>query len=257
APGSPLEHAVAAIWAEVLQLERVGVHDNFLELGGDSLRATQILARIRAAFGGDVPLREMFAAQTVAEQAAALARCQVADGPGAVWARAVDEPGPSGGRSLMPDNAASTTPLSRRRAKGPCPPSFAQERLWFFDQFEPRSPVYHIARALHLDGPLDLGALQAALDMVAARHEAIRTSLETVDGRPVPRVAAAGPIPLARVDLESGALTDSEAVAQLVAEDARRPFDLSRDLMLRATLFRLGADRHILLFVMHHIASDG
>jgi amino acid adenylation domain-containing protein len=158
----------------------------------------------------------------------------------------------------MPENAASTAPLSRRRAEGPCPPSFAQERLWFFDQFEPRSPVYHIARALHLDGPLDLGALQAALDMVAARHEAIRTSFEAVDGRPVPRVAAAGPIPLARVDLESrGALTDSEAVAQFVADAARRPFDLSRDLMLRATLFRLGADRHILLFVMHHIASDG
>jgi amino acid adenylation domain-containing protein len=84
APESPLEHAVAAIWAEILQLERVGVHDKFLELGGDSLRATQILARIRAAFGGDVPLHEMFAAHTVAEQAAALARCQVADGPGTV-----------------------------------------------------------------------------------------------------------------------------------------------------------------------------
>jgi hypothetical protein len=79
----------------------------------------------------------------------------------------------------MPENAAPAAPLSRRRAEGPCPPSFAQERLWFFDQFEPRSPVYHIARALHLDGPLDLGALQSALDMVAARHETIRTSLES------------------------------------------------------------------------------
>jgi acyl-coenzyme A synthetase/AMP-(fatty) acid ligase/aryl carrier-like protein len=84
APRSPLEHAVAAIWAEVLQLERVGVHDNFLELGGDSLRATRVLVRIRAVFGADVPLRKMFVAQTVAEQAVALARLQVSDGNGPV-----------------------------------------------------------------------------------------------------------------------------------------------------------------------------
>ena len=82
APRNPVEHAVATIWAEVLQLERVGSHDDFLELGGDSLRATQILVRIRAVFGADVPLRDMFAAPTVAEQAVALARCQVANGPG-------------------------------------------------------------------------------------------------------------------------------------------------------------------------------
>jgi amino acid adenylation domain-containing protein len=161
-------------------------------------------------------------------------------------------PGP-----VMPVHGTAT-PLSRRRATSPSPPSFAQERLWFFDQFEPQSPVYHIARALHLDGPLDLGALQAALDVVVARHEAIRTSFEAVDGRPVPRIAAPGTVPLGRVDLESrGARADSRAVARLLVEDARRPFDLSRDLMLRATLFRLGPERHILLLVIHHIASDG
>jgi amino acid adenylation domain-containing protein len=158
----------------------------------------------------------------------------------------------------MREDATPAAPLSRRRTAGPGPPSFAQERLWFFDQVEPRSPVYNVTRALHLDGPLDLGALQAALDVVVTRHEAIRTSLEAVDGRPVPRVAAPGPVPLARVDLESRhPRADSEAVARLLEEDARRPFDLSRDLMLRATLFRLGPERHILLLVMHHIASDG
>ena len=146
-------------------------------------------------------------------------------------------------RLHTPPAAPSTHGIPRRTEKGAAPlASFAQERLWFFDQLGPQSPLYNIARAVHLKGPLDLGALQAALDAIVARHEAVRTTLHWVDGRPVQRIAPPGPVNLERVELDgSGAHADPEAVQRLLVEEARRPFDLSRDLMLRATVFRLHA----------------
>jgi amino acid adenylation domain-containing protein len=159
---------------------------------------------------------------------------------------------------VTPPSSAAPPPLRRREGSGPCPLSFAQERLWFLDQLEPQSPLYNIARAVRLRGPLDLGALQAALDAIAARHEAIRTALPSVDGRPLQLLSPPRPVDFARVDLDAdGAPPDREAVLRLVEEEARRPFDLSRDLMLRGTVFRLRADEHILLLAMHHVASDG
>ena len=159
---------------------------------------------------------------------------------------------------MTPPRPVPEVTLSRRGTVGPCPPSFAQERLWFFDQLEPRNPLYNIARPVHLTGRLDLGALQAALDAVVVRHEAVRTTLPSEDGRPVQLIAPPGPVTLTRIELDgNGAHPEPEAIQRLLVEEARRPFDLSRDLMLRATVFRLHAEQHILLLMMHHIASDG
>jgi amino acid adenylation domain-containing protein len=145
--------------------------------------------------------------------------------------------------------------IPRRKNKGPCALSFAQERLWFLDQFDPGSPVYNISRALHIEGPLDSTALQKALDGIVARHESLRTVFRSVDGTPVQEV-----IPDRRLTLQLVTLDhqmSEEEVRLILREEVRRPFDLLCDLPLRATLFRCSDEEHWLLLVLHHIASDG
>ncbi len=157
---------------------------------------------------------------------------------------------------------SSVHPLERsiphRGTQGPCSLSFAQERLWFFDQLEPQSPVYNICRAVHLVGPLDRSALLKALSEVLARHESLRTVFRNVQGTPVQEVTSGRVLSLNLIDLsDSQGTAQEEEVQRLLGLEARRPFDLSRDLMLRATLLRLHEEEHRLLIVMHHIASDG
>jgi len=163
-------------------------------------------------------------------------------------------------RQLMRRHAfvAGGPTIYRREALGPCPLSFAQQRLWFLDRLEPGSPVYSILRAVRMAGTLDVGALQQALDAIVARHETLRTTFVSVDGGPMQVVGEGCPAKLSRIDLSEWPALEREAEAQrLLKETARRPFDLSQDLMLRATLLRLGPREHILLLVVHHIASDG
>jgi aspartate racemase len=161
-------------------------------------------------------------------------------------------------RALLERHLEARGPAIPRRATRGAPPlSFAQQRLWFIEQLEPRNPLYHITRAVRLRGSLDIGALQAALDAVVARHEAVRTTFQSVDGSPVQRVGPPRAVTLARIDLGAiGALSDLETVRRRLVDEAQRPYDLSRDLMLRAALFRFDARDHVLLLMMHHIATD-
>jgi amino acid adenylation domain-containing protein len=146
--------------------------------------------------------------------------------------------------------------IPRRGNEKPCALSFAQERLWFLDQFDPGSPVYNISRALHIEGPLDSAALQKALDGVVARHESLRTVFRSSDGTPVQEVIPDGKLIFQIVTLNDHQATEAELRPVLRAE-VRRPFDLLSDLPLRATLFRCGNEEHWLLMTLHHIASDG
>jgi amino acid adenylation domain-containing protein len=145
--------------------------------------------------------------------------------------------------------------IPRRKGKGRCALSFAQERLWFLDQFDPGSPVYNISRALHIEGPLDSSALQKALDGIVARHESLRTVFRSVDGTPIQEV-----IPDRKLNLELVTLDNQkseEGVRLMLRAEVRRPFDLLSDLPLRATVYRREEEDHWLLLVLHHIASDG
>ena len=146
-----------------------------------------------------------------------------------------------------------------RRATGKTPlSSFAQQRLWFLNQLEPDSPVYNESKAVRLNGVLDPEALEKALNQIVARHEILRTTLVSDDGTPLQRVAGNRSIEVPLFDLRTFPDMEREAEAQRVmAEIIRRPFDLSRDLMLRTSLLRLADQEHILLVVTHHIASDG
>ncbi|HEU4561892.1 MAG TPA: amino acid adenylation domain-containing protein, partial [Longimicrobium sp.] len=233
APGTPVEEVLAGIWAELLWLEQVGVHDHFFELGGHSLLAIQVVSRIREVFAVELPLRVLFEGPTVAEVAGRVEEMRRA------------------GLPLLPP----VVPVERT---GALPLSFAQERLWFIDRLDPGSTVYNMALPLRLRGTPDVGALERALGEIVRRHEALRTTFADVDGSPVQVITPFGGFVLPVEDLSDLSQADREAaVRRRAGEEAARPFDLSAGPLFRAALLRLGEEDHVLLPSMHHIVSDG
>ncbi|WP_304452146.1 non-ribosomal peptide synthetase [Nocardiopsis sp. YSL2] len=220
----PRETVVRELFADVLGVDtrQVGPDDDFFALGGHSLLGIRLATRLRSVLGADLPVAAVLAARTPARLAAALG------GP------------PSARPELAAGGRQDTAPLS-----------FAQQRLWFLHRLEGPSPAYNIAAARHLDGPLDTGALNAALTDTVERHEALRTVFPEVDGSPVQVLRSA-----ADTGLEVRSSTADTVDADLT-EAARYPFVLAAETPLRATLFRLGEHEHVLLLVVHHIAADG
>jgi amino acid adenylation domain-containing protein len=154
-------------------------------------------------------------------------------------------------------NTAREAVITRGTHSGGAPLSFAQQRLWFLEQLSPGSAVYNIPEALRLHGTLDIAALERSLQEIVRRHEALRTNFLAVDGQPVQVVKPAANCSVHVIDLRGRAAAERDPeVRRLAEEEARRPFDLTRDLMMRATLLRLTTSEHVLLLTMHHIASD-
>ncbi len=228
APRTVEEEALCGIWSEVLGLERVGIRSNFFELGGHSLKATQVTSRILRDLHVEIPLRDVFVSPTV-EELAARVRAAAGTTAGASIPKAPDAP---------------HYPLSH-----------AQRRLWVLCQMDDGSSAYNIPGAVQLDGPLDVAALQRAFDQLIARHESLRTAFVVVEGEPRQQVLPTVARTLVVVDLTASASPDADARARAI-EDARAPFDLREGGLVRASLLRLAADRHVLLFNTHHIVSD-
>ncbi|WP_374117444.1 amino acid adenylation domain-containing protein [Streptomyces sp. RKAG293] len=221
---TPQEQIVSDLFAQVLGLPRAGIDDDFFDLGGHSLLATRLIARIRATFGVEMGLRTLFEARTVAAVAAQL-----------------DTAGP-----------ARLAPTTRERPEV-MPLSFAQRRLWFIHQMEGPSATYNIPLALRLTGELDQDALRSALGDLVGRHESLRTVFPEIDGTPYQHVLtpeAAAP----RVTVTP--TTESELPTAL-EQAARHAFDLAVEPPLRADLFEVSPQEHVLLLVVHHIAGDG
>ena len=244
APRDAIESLVAEIFAEVLGLPgEISIHDSFFDLGGHSLLATQLLSRVRDAFAVELPLRQVFEAQTVASFSRAIERAQRE-------ARGLE----SGPIEPRPREEGVDLPLS-----------FAQERLWFLDQLEPGSPTYNIPTALKVRGALDPARLAAALRYLERRHESLRTTFPTRDGRAVqsiaPPDAERGALLFARVDLGALAAARGEIeTLRLAAAEAVRPFDLSSGPLGRVVLVHLGpppSTENALLLTVHHVISDG
>ncbi|MEU8389535.1 amino acid adenylation domain-containing protein [Micromonospora sp. NPDC048843] len=223
APRTLQEELLCGIFAETLGLPEVSIDDPFFDLGGHSLLATRLIGRVRSAFAADVPVRQVFDTPTVAGLAAAIGHAAAA------------RPVPS---------------AANRPARVPAAP--AQRRLWFLHRLDATDPSYHMLAALRLTGRLDVGALRAALGDVADRHESLRTVFAEDDEGPYQIVldpeAARPVLPVVRVD-------EPDLAARMTA-DSEEPFDLASRSPLRARLYRLADDVHVLLLVLHHVAGD-
>ncbi|WP_051473471.1 non-ribosomal peptide synthetase [Saccharomonospora piscinae] len=231
APRDAREEVLCALFAEVVGVGRVGIDDDFFVLGGHSLLAVRLIRRIRDTLGAGLDARSLFTAPTVAGLSAALAE-------------------------LDPDRAAVPELTAVVPRPDRVPLSYAQRRLWFLHQLEGPSATYNLPIAVRLSGTLAVAALRAALRDVVARHESLRTVF-TQDGagdvEPAARVLAPGELD---PDLGVAAVT-SEELPERVRDAARYPFDIGVELPIRAWLWRLGPDEHVLLLLFHHIAVDG
>ncbi|MCE5291421.1 MAG: amino acid adenylation domain-containing protein, partial [Nocardiaceae bacterium] len=226
APSTAAEEVVAKVFGQILGVERIGADDDFFDLGGNSLAATQVAARVGAALGMRIPPRVVFESSTVSALAAAI------------------EPhvGEGGHKPLVPQPRPSRIPLS-----------MAQQRMWFLNQFEPGSAVYNIPLAIRLTGALDVDAMQAAVNDVIARHESLRTVFPEVDGLPVQEIRDE-----VVVDLTPELVSSSEVFAK-AAEIVTGGFDVAVEVPIRVALLQLN-DREsefVLVVVVQHISADG
>lgn len=229
-----VETRIAAIWCAVLRVDSVSGSDHFFERGGHSLLATRAIARLRDAFGLKLPLALLFEYPVLRDLAAAIeARVTVASTP------------------------VASVPASADRA-APAPLSSAQQRLWFLDQLDPGQSAYNVPGALRLDGALDAAALDGAFADIVARHDVLRTTFVTEQGRPVARVQPFDGFAFDRVDcrhLQDGPPRQA-ALGRLANDEAVAPFDLARGPLLRGRLIRIGEQEHVLLLTLHHIVCD-
>ncbi|PNB72966.1 non-ribosomal peptide synthetase [Pseudomonas sp. GW456-E7] len=231
--GSELQSLIGRIWCEQLQVGQVGADDHFFLLGGNSIAATQVVARLREALGLELNLRLLFEAPTLGAFADAVARQQQ-----------------DGGLAQ-----GAITALSRQQ---PMPQSLAQNRLWITWQLDPHSSAYNIPGALRLRGELDEDALRASFQQLIERHESLRTRFFERDGVALQQVTAGAGLNLQMIDISDLPVAEREARALQIREDeARTRFDLEKGPLLWVTLVRLDDEEHQLLVTMHHIIADG
>ncbi|MFD8708811.1 condensation domain-containing protein, partial [Kitasatospora sp. NPDC059648] len=224
APRNATEQTLCELFAEVLGTAEPSIDDNFFDLGGHSLLATRLASRIRTVLGAELPIRALFDSPTIAGLAQHL------------------------GEGRSPVRAGLTT----RERPDLVPLSYAQQRLWFIDQFDGPSALYNTPFAIRLTGEVDTAALAEALGDVVARHEVLRTLFPTTDGGPHQLVTEG-----LRPDLTVTPVGDDTELAGLLDRAIGHAFDLAVELPIRCTLFSLPAEENVLLVLMHHIASDG
>jgi amino acid adenylation domain-containing protein len=238
-PRTLTEELLVSIWADVLGVAQVGIHDNFFTLGGHSLLATRVVTRVRQTLGNDMSLRLLFEAPTIAELAEHLDH----QGPYAALPK------------ITPHDRAA---YLQSDGSYVFPPSYMEESLWFLYQLDPASPVYNIPISARLRGPLDMALLARVLAEVARRHEIVRTRFATRDGQLVQVVLPAVAIPLEEVNLSLIGPAEQEAEAvRLTMAFTRQPFDLERDALLRVQVLHLQPAEHIITFLTQHTISDG
>nr|WP_280382815.1 non-ribosomal peptide synthetase [Nocardia wallacei] len=228
APATPIEEIVAGVFAEVLGVERIGADDDFFALGGNSLIATQVIARVGAAVGTRVPVRALFERSTVTGFAAAI-------------------------ESQTRDSGAPALGTLERPERIPL--SLAQQRMWFLNRFDPESAAYNVPMAVRLTGELNVAALREAIGDVVARHEVLRTVYPEVDGAPVQVIL---PVAQAVPELELRTVAP-DAIESAVISVVSTSFDVTSAVPLRVALFEIdgAVGEYVLAMVVHHISGDG
>jgi acyl-CoA synthetase (AMP-forming)/AMP-acid ligase II len=232
-PRTSLENILAGIWADVLRLEQVGIHDDFFALGGDSLLAAHVLTSIHHAMHLEVGVVSLFDAPTVAEMAEYL-------------------------ETLIKAGRAGQPQIARVSRNEPLPASPAQERLWTLQQAVPDLPFFNILYALRITSPFDTALLERSLNEIVRRHEILRTTIDVVGGRPIQIIAPQLTVPLAVDDLHKRPMAKKETAAhRLIQAELTHSFDLVRGPLIRARIVRLAEDEHLLLITMHQMIADG
>ena len=229
APRDEMEAKLAEIFAEILKVERVSIYDNFFEMGGDSLLATQLVSRLRNEFKIDLPLKILFLNTTVES----LREC----------IRFNNTLGTIDSITKVPDAERSVL-------------SFAQERLWFIDQLEPNSANYNLPIAVHMSGDLNLDHVEKALNIIVARHESLRTVFVNKEGSAQQHILDKVDFNVAMLDVSDFENAEDQA-REIAQKEALTPFDLEKGPLFRAQILKLAQREYVLLLNMHHIISDG
>ncbi|MBE0377184.1 hybrid non-ribosomal peptide synthetase/type I polyketide synthase [Pseudoalteromonas prydzensis] len=231
APRNEAEEVLSAFWRKLFTLDEVGVEDNFFELGGHSLLATRVLSFVLESFDVDMKINDIFEYSTIA---------------GLVQ------------RIETYDSQSMTNRIVRVSRDKPVLASFQQRRLWLIDQLDGGSAQYNMPAPFILRGELDMERLQQAVNHIVERHESLRTNFIDIEGESHLIVRPVAPVEFSFIDLSSLDETESQAQMQkLIDDDALAPFDLQNDLMLRASIVKINDKKHLLLFNIHHIVSDG
>ncbi len=234
APRTVTEERIAKIWMEVLGYDPIGIHDDFFALGGHSLRAIQIIARLRNILNKEVFLNDIFSNTTVAELADIL------------------------DQRTATTETVSTAPIQPIERNRHLPLSFSQERAWFIQQLHPSNLAYHTQALLYFTGCLDVDALERSLSEIVRRHEIFRTTFPDIDGNPVQLIHTQFSISLPVMDLQELPDHEREAVLQKrIEEETQKPFDLNKLPLVRWTLVQLKLDEFVLIHVEHHLVHDG
>ena len=274
APEGTLEETLAALWRQILGVDAIGRRDDFFHLGGDSVLGARLLARVEAEFGRQLSFVSLFDRPQLVEMAAA-----IGDLPPPRLRRSADQPPLKLRRSAeasakaealrakaeatddpRPDSMAPAIPIETltHESDAEAPLSFGQQRLWFLDQWQPGSSVFNSSIQFRLKGRLNIEALELSLAAIVRRHDVLRTSFPTVDGRPAQHLAPDLPIPIVRIDLSAVSPDDRPAeLSRRIAAEIERPLDLAQGPLLRATVWELSPQAHTLLIVVHHIVFDG
>jgi acyl-CoA synthetase (AMP-forming)/AMP-acid ligase II len=233
APRTSLERLLAEHWAEILQAERVGIHDDFFALGGDSLLVTAVLAHIYDAINVEIDASRFFEAPTIAETARYIETSLQDEKKGGV---------------------SSITPVPR---KGPLQSSVPQERLWQLQRLLHSRPFFNVFCPLQLTSRVDAAILEQSINEIVQRHEILRTTFAEINGRCMQVIAPTLNVRLTVDDLHALREAKKESVAhQLIQAEVLHPFDLARGPLLRARLLRLAEQQHLLLITMHGIIVD-
>ncbi|NEO40840.1 MAG: amino acid adenylation domain-containing protein [Moorea sp. SIOASIH] len=235
APRTPTEEILAGIWQDVLGLERVGIHDNFFDLGGHSLRAMEAIALSRKALQGELSIQDFFGAPTIAEIAQHLETASH--------------------QSLHLDKP----PLQPRPVQsGREPISYTQQEFWFFEQLYPGNQLYHLHLVYHLTGRLNVTALEQSLREIVRRHETLRSSFACVNGEVIYAIAPEPVYSFSVVDLRELPPQEREPEAKQQANAAiQHPFDFTQGPFLRSQLWQLDETEYVFLIATHHIVADG
>lgn len=230
APGNDLEAALAGIWKDLLRVEKVGMQDNFFELGGHSLKAIQLISRIQERFQVQIDIKQVLLHPTIQELA----------------------------RILLHTSQFHTHEIERLPEQDDYELSHSQKRIWVLSHFKDGSVAYSVPTAYDLEGDVNVDCLKQAFDAVVERHEILRTVFPEKNGQPRQKILlpSASWLKIDEVDVKNHPDVHA-AIKDFIRKESNQPFDLANGPLLRATLFHASDQKHILIFTIHHIISDG